>query len=424
MILKRFSAGNLTDTSTGASNGISTGIMFPQKAFSFALRAGLSVLTKSLPGTRQGRTKLAQSVVLLGVLGGLGGCGGLPGKKAPDADTTADTVQLTGDFSRSKLIAADFVATMAQLPEINPASTLLHTGKPVSRFGELFLSALQSAGFDLRIGNAQSSNWLTYNANKDKSVSSQGNPVYTFLVSAGDVRLKRSYEVDQYGVRPAGSMFVRGANTDSVVMDDSIFSVISPTRRPIASNTQTLDDNSESVLVSAVPKPETFVKTIKPVPQTTAKPMLQSTSDPIVSKRPAAVSNDNPFGAMSNMYETRESRYKELFASYDVIETDVFVFPNDSLIMGERNKKAVKLMAERFNPQTDIISVIGCSHGTSAIKNGNAFLANNRAFRVKEEFVAYGLGVTEVLEEGCWASVPFKEMPARGVLVRHKRVKS
>lgn len=386
----------------------------------------------------------------------LAGCAGLGigGKRDNTEKSAADkagphAIKLTGDFSRSKLIAADFVATLTQLPETNPTETTLQTGKPASRFGQLLLSALQRAGYDLRSGNQEAPNWLTYTADEGETLSDYGNPVYTFIVSAGDVKLKRSYEVDQHGVRPAGSMFVRGANTDNVVLDDSIFSVKVPPATiadtstdpdftaASAENDVSEISSNEAVQIAAVPTPKPFVKTakaltptIKPFEDSFAKDNNNDNSEspsPSVSmsksQQTQSEAGDDPFSQMSNMYETGESRYQEIFKKYNVVETDVLVFPDDSLILGSRNKQSLKRMVEDFNPQTDLISVIGCSHGSTKIaNNGNAYLANNRAFRVKEEFVSYGLAAASVLEEGCWAGTPFPKMPARGVLVQHKRV--
>lgn len=314
-------------------------------------------------------------------------------------DNAPSTVQLTSDFSRSKLIAADFVATMAQLPESKPSAIVLHTNKPSSRFGELLLSALQAAGYDLRVGDTQSENWLGYNANRDDTLSDTGNPIYTFIVSAGDVKLKRSYEVDKFGVKPAGSMFVRGATTDDIVLDNAIFSVRSSgavaqenyQQEPVA---QLVSHKESDVGLKAVPLP-----------------------DPIVDN------SKSPFSEFSNMYETGDSRYKSLFELYEVVDKEIYVFANDTLILGKQNKIQLHQLVQNFNRETDVMSVIGCSHGPTNIVNGNAYLANNRAFRVKEEFVLAGLDTDKVLEEGCWANVDFSDMPARGVLVEHRRLK-
>jgi len=385
------------------------------------------------------------------------------------------SVNLTGDFNRSKLIAADFVSTMAQLPEINPANTILHTEKPDSRFGQLLLSALQRAGFGLRLGSTQANNWLKYSADQDEqtaAASRSGNPVYTFIVAAGDVKLKRSYEVDSYGVSPAGNMFVLGATTSNVVIDDSIFNIRTPQPAeeskqplgPIAKNewdtqggaielqggvntgtsriaaNESVPDTADLVKGGQPTKlaGQPYVKTRKAAKREGLGGELLSDLNNLggqVKQYPPAVKSENvlasankiesddPFAEVHNMYDTGKSRYDDIFQSYEVISSDVLVFPNDSLVLGVVNKQSVKQLIEVFNPSTDLVSVIGCSHGKSKIKNGNAYLANNRAFRVKEEFVAFGMDDKHVLEEGCWAGTPFAKMPARGVLVQHKRLK-
>lgn len=372
----------------------------------------------------------------------LTGCATTPsstksGSAPADAPSTA---QLTSDFSRSKLIAADFVATMTQLPESKPSVIVLKTNKPSSRFGELLLSALQGAGYDLRIGDTQSQNWLGYNANRDDTLSDSGNPIYTFIVSAGEVKLKRSYEVDAYGVKPAGSMFVRGATTDDIVLDESIFSVRTPNaiaqddlqNEPFA---QLAEPKESAVSLSAVPLPKQIVGENKsegltnviakaPTNVNNSQRAQEELADAVAQLNVNKAKSDaTPFGEFSNMYETRESRYKGLFDSYDVVQKDVYVFANDSLILGKQNKVQMRNLVKDFNSETDVMSVIGCSHGKSKIENGNAYLANNRALRVKEEFVLAGLDANKVLEEGCWAPVDFPELPARGVLVQHRRLK-
>lgn len=341
------------------------------------------------------------------------------------------TVELTSDFSRSKLIAADFVSTMTQLPESNPSETILHTNKPSSRFGELLLSSLQGAGFDLRIGDARSSNWLAYNAKREDTSSDAGNPIYTFIISAGSIKLKRSYEVDQYGVKPAGSMFVRGATTDNVAMDNSIFSVRTAVKPTEAAPIEPFPEEVEEVQLSAVPTPAVLIKT--PTEVAALAPDVESQPD-IASQKAAELSaavaslegktGAGDYSEFSNMYNTGESRYSSILQEYEVVDSNVYVFPNDSLVMGKRNKDRLRKMTQNFNSETDVVSVIGCSHGRSNLENGNAYLANNRAFRVKEEFVLAGLSPDKVLEEGCWAAVDHPNMPARGVVVNHRRLKN
>ena len=133
---------------------------------------------------------------------GLSGCSWIPWHQK--ADTAHNDGQvITGDFNRSRLIAQDLANAMAQIPQLDPASVTLYSTRPQSRFGELLLIALQSNNFDLRMGANDSPNLLNYNVFKEPTPAASGNAVYTFLVAAGNVKLKRSYEVDGLGVQPA-----------------------------------------------------------------------------------------------------------------------------------------------------------------------------------------------------------------------------
>ena len=122
-----------------------------------------------------------------------------------------------------------------------------------------------------------------------------------------------------------------------------------------------------------------------------------------------------------NMYETRRSNYAPLFAEYEDLRQDTLIFPNDSLVLGEANKRLIADYARDLDPATDVLSVIGCSHGRTAIDNGNEVLAIGRANRVKEAFVFAGLDHDQVLEESCWAGTYHEVFPKRGVVVTLKR---
>ena len=354
----------------------------------------------------------------------------------PQSQTVSPTVSessdLTGNFSRSKLIAADFATIMVQLPELDPNNTIISTAKPSSRFGSLLLLALQNAGYDLRVGNKQSSNWLEYDVNRDGSSSLSGNPVFTFYVSSGQVKLKRSYEVDSITIKPVSSMYVLGATADQVVMDNSIFLTPVETNdiaRTIVKRDE-LDEDSSMIEISAVPVVQA------PIKQSIKQPVLAAQSANTIVAKASSVksdevkivarssvdnSNGNDYAKVPNMYETRVSIYQQQMQDYSELDKHILLFPNDSLIMGKTNKVLIRQLEDRFNPSTDIISVIGCSHGKTTLKNGNAYLAIQRAERVKEELVLVGVDAHKVLSEGCWANKHFDKMPSRGVVVSHRR---
>ncbi len=421
------------------------------------------------------RMKILKVALLAGLVSGLFGCAAISSTNngSKDVQTSvapADTsiaesspiskdTDLTSDFSRSKLIAADFVATIAQIPATAPSVITLFADEPTTRFGELLLGSLQQAGFDLRIGSQSADSMLVYNAIRDEQPSASGNPVYTFIIAAGEVKLKRSYEVDQYGVQPTGGMFVRGASVKNVRSNDDMFNSRqteptpeqplpvpenqpdTPTNRPVPGERKTKPEYNPAPTIAELEqdKPsELYVEkndeewtyeksglTAEQLRMEHARELEES----IAALAPARdlanrgeFTNSDAYAEVPNMFETGQSRYQDIFNNYDVVDTSVLVFPNDSLIMGKDNKTVIRQFANSFDSETDVMSVIGCSHGASKLENGNAYLANGRAFRVKEEFLSIGLSPKHVLEEGCWAEVAFPDMPARGVLVQHKRL--
>ena len=126
-----------------------------------------------------------------------------------------------------------------------------------------------------------------------------------------------------------------------------------------------------------------------------------------------------------NVRELGKSNFTSVFKQYDDISNLTLIFPNDSLFLGDRNSDILMSLAEEINPSTDIISIIGCSHGRTALENGNQLLAEGRTDRVAESLLFAGVQPDLILTEACWASEYWDEMaPRRGVMVTHKRLKS
>jgi len=119
----------------------------------------------------------------------------------------------------------------------------------------------------------------------------------------------------------------------------------------------------------------------------------------------------------ANMATLGQSNYQSLFADYPATKAEILVFPDDSLVLGKNNKRTIEELAELFNPETDLISVVGCSNGTTKLVNGNALLANGRASRVREELIMASIDPTLILEEACWSGAWTSDVPARGVIL-------
>ena len=143
------------------------------------------------------------------------------------------------------------------------------------------------------------------------------------------------------------------------------------------------------------------------------------------ANRPAtvAISNVRNLDAIGNVHDLGESNFSSVFKQYDDISNVTLIFPNDSLFLGDRNSEILKTLAQEINPSTDIISIIGCSHGRTALENGNQLLAEGRTERVAESLLFAGVQQDLILTEACWADEYWDEhAPRRGVMVTHKRL--
>jgi len=123
-----------------------------------------------------------------------------------------------------------------------------------------------------------------------------------------------------------------------------------------------------------------------------------------------------------NVFDLGASNFLRQLIDSVVVDSRVLTFANDSLRLGAPNKRLVERMVDKFNPQTDVFSVIGCSMGPTQVRGGNAALALGRASRVVEALRFAGVDDSMILDEGCWAgSGSFGDLPHRGVVISLNR---
>jgi len=348
----------------------------------------------------------------------LSACSILP-ERSPNTSATA-VAELANDFERSRLIALDLVNALVQISTLSPAHTTLYTARPNSRFGALLVAGLQDAGYELRVGSSESTRWLSHTIVKDALPHTQSSVTvagdYTFIVSVGMVKVKRTYRVDARRVRPGSSLFVHGADARGVALNDALFDDL-PSSVAMIDTTSSPQFNAVDTVGPATSR------AVRRLPQATAAavPLPEKMPMTPLAAKQATLLADPGSLTKHNMYDTRQSNFSDVLAHYDQVRREVLVFPNDSMIMDSANKRLAREISLKFNPKTDVISVIGCSHGRTKLHNGNQMLALGRANRVKEELMLAGVAAHKVLDEGCWASTHFDQMPARGVVVTHKR---
>ena len=136
------------------------------------------------------------------------------------------------------------------------------------------------------------------------------------------------------------------------------------------------------------------------------------------SSNNAAGQSVNP----NNIRNTLVSNFQSDFVDTLIVKEKILTFANDSTRMGVINKAQVESFIRGFNPGSDVVSIIGCSHGNTSAEGGQEALALGRAARVRDELLFSGIPEQNIRAEGCWAGEHFDEgMPRRGVVITLRR---
>lgn len=289
-------------------------------------------------------------------------------------------------------IAADLVNSLVQVPQLSPGITAVQVSESLNAFDVQLKVALASSGFDINPVRENADVLLVSSEIKKTGTAAGRHRV--FSVRIGKVTIARAYAVVDGSTVPVTSQLIVGAEAQAIEVNDENFG------NP---------DISVASVEFQTPGSEENVRVI-PVTIEKAEPTLM-----------AAGGND---ARKQNYFDIGQSNYGGVFDEYEDVISTVLIFPNDSLRLGGSNKAIIDQYVAQMDPDTDVLSVIGCSLGPTDIKNGNSLLAIGRANRVKEAFLFSGLDHDDVLEEGCWApEVAEMELPTRGVVVTLKRQK-
>jgi len=296
-----------------------------------------------------------------------------PAVQAPSSQTldngsaaASDSEGGTPYFAKSVFIANDFLSVIRRVPDFVAGQSRFSATLPRTRYGEILMEQLRQSGYTLVLGEAAGLPELSYRV---ELPSDSAQNLHTFYVSVGKVHLKRSYEIVDDRIAPATEMLMAGVDTNLLL--------------PLNSEGQPA--------LSAVPE------SIQTAPEPEGNLAGGTKQRRInVSDLNASLIADEQWNPLeTNMFETLTSVYDPLFA--DAANNYV-------------------------NPETDVIRVIGCSHGQSDLVEGNQKLAKGRAVRVRQELMLAGVEGASVLHEACWAPEHFDQvMPRRGVVIMHLR---
>jgi len=300
------------------------------------------------------------------------GCSSLRNDSQIEADNEIASYYQT---SSDELIANDLLSAMSKIDGFEPAQTTVQTKAPESTFDFALLSALEDLGYATRIvDRVEGNNLLTHTTQSLPDEEYRVHRKYT--LNFRNISLERSYLFDLQDVKTGSKLMVAGA---------------------------------------------------LPIEHTPPDTLLETNEVDEAESNPATFTNasENSFGSLRqkrNVMEIGVSNYSKILGQREEIKKAVLVFENDSMVIGDDNKEEIRNFVNQFNPDRDIFSVIGCSHGSTSIPNGNAILATGRAQRVKEELLFAGIPENRILDEGCWDPVLADEkMPIRGVVLTLNR---
>lgn len=294
------------------------------------------------------------------------------------------------------LISTNLVDAISQYPKLSPLMATVQVTKPDNAFERQVHEQMSELGFKLEsVNDGQGANGVEAVILSATPDSLSAAPLY--VLSIGDISAERNYDTIDGRTFPASELTLRGGGERVVTLNDS-----------------ELFDEYDGALSTVAFKPYDG-----PEISDMMKPLEKQNAESNV------VADDKPAVVKHNMYDTMTSNYSEIYTEYEDVDQKILVFPNDSLRLGETNKLIIEEYVSMMEPETDVLSVIGCSHGKTNISNGNALLALGRANRVKEALMFSGVDHDLVMEEGCWAPRHFDEvMPRRGVVLTLKRKSS
>lgn len=390
-------------------------------------------------------------------------CASVPPEQAEQA------IDHTLDKHSEQLIAENLVSALTQLlPRDSTTIAIDDTG-----FNALYWRILVRNGYAIRV--SQIPDDLVRNVLRIEKRSNSA--VHDYFLSFNELVLQRKYTADikNEKVYPISPMFVTGAGTTLIDLNDQKFEADREDGY-ISSVVLTKTKNSEAVAQKPSLTPSPVIQdstdpsqlndkgisdviamqpSVAPLQQygTNINPSKQQETPGKVDERPmltlykrnrpeprkpeqqkkiaqhkildpvAIAALKNPFSR--NMFDLKQSNYQSLFEHYEDIHKSTIIFGNDSFILGRENKKRLIDLTNLVNLETDVISVIGCSHGRTGEGIENSMLAISRANRVKEELMRAGMDGDRVLEEACYAKEYADELglPRRGVQIRIKRLK-
>lgn len=343
------------------------------------------------------------------------GCSMWSGVSKDTDDAVPQTALIQFQPAHHELIADNLISVIAQFEGHAPLTTTYQLSQAQTPFGRAVQKSIIDAGYGTQVVEGDLGvnlvRYLAENAETEQGFRTR------YRIEIGDHYAERNYQVIDGFVVPDSEIRASGLFTDELKVNDSKFE-------------ESLFDSKLSYVSSPnVSEPEIRVIEFQRGALNLDESKIAKSSDTKSSDVVADSNADSsavmllePVKGKNNKF-VDDSNFTDVFRNYSDVLSGVLVFANDSLSLGRSNKAYIKQLANSFEPDSEIFSVIGCSHGITDIENGNEILANGRANRVKDALIVAGVEDKYIFDEGCWApQLDGRDLPSRGVIISKKRL--
>jgi len=347
------------------------------------------------------------------------------------------------------LISQDLINVLVQVRALDTEQVILTVPDSTQlsdEFGKALVKNFKKAGYQLHTVHSDTrTRPVSYTVNQ--SIGAESGAVYTYTVNVGKVSVRRTYRPLSDGwATPVSDAQIRGASATNLIINNDLFNrgKNSNNNDLIAQNTPVRTPETKIPEQTfnqdfALNTPDDLGAVAYPTTDYSVAKTVQASAVVGVRSQPGQDSSGNFFsnsaassGASSsetssalqkqNIRNLGESNFASILNAYGTVNETVLIFSNDSTVLGSDNKETVGDFVGQFDPSRDVFSVIGCSHGPTAVSGGQKSLALGRAQRVREALMFAGVPENKILDEGCWDHEQFDErMPRRGVVLALKR---
>ena len=348
--------------------------------------------------------KALPCLCLLGSLLFLSACAGT-------GSPTVDNPASKGVFNTANPVAPvdrtmvnDLSAVVVQI--FDPFDTTLQVTRnnndPIMQY---FIGVLAKQGFGIqRVSADQGAHYLTY----ERKTTDADNGLL-FTISVGPVVASRHYQlIENNVISPTSVVQLAGTRVPVTVVD-------APSGRFKVSNPDL--SRAEYIATMSLDEQAPLISLI--TPDVVSRVTTGSTTGPSLQ----AVNSSKM--EVTNLFYGDDSNFASILDDHQRVDRQVIVFGDDSMVLGDTNKQLIDQFVDDKLGQNDVISLVGCSNGPTALEIGNEGLALGRAKRVTEALMSRGVARERILDEGCWAPVRAGDrFPSRGVVMELWRAQS